>query len=125
MTALAKDLMGVGLAAEQARRIGFTPVTTAGAGTTQAAAATIAGNLATITTAGGATAVIPSSSVEVGDSIQGYVQSSTTALLYVPGSNTIAGVTTTAPISIATLKGFILTRMSRTDWSCVLGAAIS
>lgn len=124
MTALASNLMGVGLQDQLASRLGFIPVTTAGAGTTQAAAATIAGNLVTITTAGGATAVMPSTNIGVGGTVQGYCQSATTALLYVPGSNTICGVTTTSPISIATLKGFILTRHSNTDWSCVVGSAV-
>lgn len=101
MFPLATDLMGLGIAAGPASRLGLSPTTAAGAGTAQATATAIAaGTLVTATTAGGQTAFrLPGGNP--GDQLLLRNSSSTAALVFPPTGGTINAAAANASVSVA------------------------
>jgi len=125
MPALAVDLMGVGMPAEQANRIGASNLTTiAGVGTTQAGAAPIRKDATNVlaTTAGGQTAFVLSASAELG--VEYFVTNSTAtaALVFPPSGGAINAAGTDASVSIAQNLARVFIRLSSTRWISFLTA---
>lgn len=123
MTALANDLTSLGMAPALAGRIGWTVTSITGVGTAQGGSSPIvhSGNLAQLTTAGGATAATISSTFPVGQTAWVATISSTTGLLFPPSGCKFDGGTTDASTSIAQNKGRLIFRASPTLFYTILG----
>lgn len=122
---LAVDLMGVGLPQEQAVRLGFSDLTTiAGVGTAQSGAASIPNfvNNVLATTAGGQTAFVLSSDIEIDVPYSVVNSSSTAALVFPPSGGAINAAAADASVSIAQNLGRIFIRKSSTRWISFLTA---
>lgn len=124
--ALAKDLMGVGIQAEAANRLGFTVASIAAAGSTSADATAIGKNetLVMVTPSGGSQGVKLPSDAELGvPYVIGNV-SSTAALIYPPASGQINGDTASTGTVPLTARGTtICIRADAVNWVAVGGAA--
>ena len=123
--ALAVDLMGVGVASEQAVRIGASQLTTlAGVGTAQSGAAAIkkgVTNILATTTTGQTAFVLPSDAeLEVAYSVVN--STSDAALVFPPTSGTINAASQNASVSIAINLGRIFIRKSANRWVSFLTA---
>lgn len=118
--ALAVDLMGVGLPQEQATRLGLSDLTTiVAAGTTQGAGTLIPASVtnASLTTAGGATAVRLSGDAELTQPYYVRNASSTSALVFPPTSGIINNQSVNTSYTVAEGQTAIFTRVSLTRWS--------
>lgn len=121
--ALAKEMMGGGLSAGQAKAInGQTASAVSAAGTTQATATALnAGNNVITTCASGAGVVLPS--CEVADEIFVWNGQGTNTLLVYPDSgSTINQLSANTPGNIAPYSGAIFKRVTSTVWWCNLSA---
>lgn len=120
---LAKDLLGVGLAAEQALRLGFNDAATvAGVGTAQTGAGAIRSTLTLATTAGGQTALVLPANAEL---MLPYVVVNTTAtaaLVFPPSGGAINAAGSNASVSIAQDLSRIFMRVNNTRWISYLAA---
>lgn len=119
---LAVDLMGVGLPAEQALRLGYSPVTLAGVGTAQVGAAAIKTNFVNATTAVGQTAFVLPSDAEL---MVPYILVNTTAtaaLVFPPTGGTINAGAANASASIGQNLARSFMRISATAWISFLAA---
>lgn len=119
---LAKDLAGIGMAPEQALRLGYTQTTTAGVGTAQVGGAAIKTNLTLATTASGQTALVLPSAAEL---MVPYIVVNTTAtaaLIFPPSSGTINAAAADASVSIAQNLARVFYRVSTTRWISFLAA---
>jgi len=120
---LAVDLMGLGLAPEQATYLGSNSLTTqAGVGTAQVGAAAIVSNNILATTAVGQTAfVLPASApLEVPYIVTN--STATAALVFPPSGGTINAGAADASASIAQNLARIFIRKSATRWVSFLTA---
>lgn len=119
-----QDLVGVGIPAEAARRLGQTWTTVAGVGTAQTGAASLPAQVKAVaaTTTGGATAFVLSGSLGLGEPYWFHNTSATTALVYPPSGGAIDGGSTDASVSVAQNKTRIFNRHSSTAWVSVLTA---
>lgn len=119
MPMLAKDLMGVGMPAEQAQRVGFNPpaaVTAAGTTATDATTLLKAQNFVTMTATGSDGIKLPADAELMRPYIV-YNSSGSTGKVYPPTSGTLNGGTATSgALSVATLKVVIFWRYSSTGW---------
>jgi len=115
---LATDLGGVGLPTEQAIRLGTDGVAAvSAAGTALSGATAITSRNNNITTASSQTGVILPSTAEFMNPYYGYVNSSTTGILYPHSSSaTINGGSAGAGVNIAQNKSFIAMRTSTLNW---------
>lgn len=121
--ALATDLMGVGFSAVQASLIGDTLTTgLAGVGTAQSGAAQIVSSVTTMTTSSGQTAAVLPSTWPLLSTIFVYNNSSTAALVFPAGTNTIDNGSASASVSIAQNRGRLFLRISATAWVTIYGA---
>ncbi|TCL70538.1 hypothetical protein [Rhizobium sp. BK251] len=120
---LANDLVGIGMAPEQAVRLGYTPSSKAGVGTTQPTATPITSNQTTVTTASGQTALKLPANAEL---MVPYIvknTSSTTALIFPPTSGQINGGTaTTGSVNLAQNAARLFLRLSSTQWASFITA---
>lgn len=122
----AAALMGVGLPDQLAILLGKNIVTLAGTGTTQALGKVIKANTVIMTTSGGATAFTLSANWLVGDSVQVFNTSATSALLYPPVGSAFDGGSTDASVTIPQNASRTFTRVTTTSWrsgGSVLSAA--
>lgn len=120
--ALQTDLMGAGIPDVAARLLGNTPATFAGAGTAQTGATTIRSSMADLTTAGGATAFVMSSTTSITRLFFLCNTSSTTALIYPPSGGAWNNGSTDAAFSLAQNKTALAWRFSTNVWRIVLTA---
>lgn len=119
---LAPDLVGIGMAPEQAVRLGFSTTTTAGVGTAQSGGAAIKTNFTYATTAGGQTAFVLPSTAEL---MVPYIvtnTSATTALVFPPSGGSINAAAGDASVSIAQNLSRSFMRISATRWISFLTA---
>lgn len=120
---LAVDLMGVGLASEQASRLGFSQLTTlAGVGTAQSGAAAIRVNNILATTASGQTAFVLPADAELEVPYVVTNSTATAALVFPPSGGTINAGSANASASIAQNLARIFIRKSATRWISFLAA---
>lgn len=125
MSALAVDLMGVGLPQEQATRLGPSALTTiAGVGTAQSGGAAIPKWTTNVlaTTAGGQTALVLPSDAELEQWYTVTNSSSTTALVFPPSGGAINAASADASVSVAQNLARIFIRKSSTRWISFLTA---
>lgn len=125
MSALAVDLMGVGLPQEQATRIGLSNLTTiAGVGTAQSGAAAINQWTTNVlaTTASGQTAFVLPSMAEIGVTYLVTNSTATAALVFPPSGGTINAASADASVSIAQNLARVFIRLSSTRWISFLTA---
>ena len=117
------DLMGSGMPAALANRLGNTPVTQAGAGTITGATATlIQGHLTNATTASSQTAFIFNSAASLGKEFYFFNSSATTALVYPPAGGNLNGGSADASFSVAQNKLAMFIRLSTNNWAVILTA---
>lgn len=103
-----QDLMGLGMPAALASRLGNNPASIAGVGTVQTGAANIAAPVALITPASGNTAFILTSSFSTGRPVWVWNQSTTlTALIYPPSGGSINGAATNAAVELPPLSSAV------------------
>jgi len=114
--ALAKDLMGVGFSAGQAKGLAGGFQTLAAAGTNQATGGVIRSSKVTVTGATGSNAVVLPAA-ELGDSVLVYSSAATNALLVFPpvGGN-INAAAANASFSATAQTPFYFTKVSATQW---------
>ena len=119
------DLMGLGVPAEVAKRIGMTPTAITCAGTSSQANATAVASqvkcLILSAASSSANGAVLSSSVGQGEFITASNAGSTTALVYCPSGFTMNG-TSNGSVSIAQNKAAIIWRTSATAFVSVLTA---
>lgn len=121
--ALAKQIMGGGLSAGQAKAIaGTTATALSGAGTTLATGTAINAGFNVFTTVGsGSGATLPA--CEIGDSLWVFNNSATNALTVYPDSgSTINQLSASIGILLAPYTGVIFSRVSSTGWIANLSA---
>jgi hypothetical protein len=121
--ATAEALMGVGLPAEQAKRLGVAVQALTAVGTAQGGAPIPAygGNLViNLTTAGGQTATTLPALAGLGDEVEINVITATAALVFPPTGGTIANKALNASATVAI--GARFRKVSTTLWAAV-GAA--
>lgn len=119
---LAADLAGIGLAPEQALRLGYTPSTLAGVGTAQSGGAAISTNYITATTDTGQTALVLPSSAELQVPYIVRNSSSTTALVFPPVGGYINAASQNASVSVAQNLARMFIRVSTDRWISFLTA---
>lgn len=121
---LAQDLMGVGLPAEQALRLGFNRGTLAGVGTAQSGGKAIPRdvNFVTATTDTGQTAFVLPSDAELLMPYMVYCSTATTALVYPPSGGDINAAGANASVSVATTLARIFWKVSSTHWVSVVAS---
>lgn len=100
-----QDLMGLGMPAELARRLGNSPTTLATTGTTSITAATINSKMTVLSTAGSQTGAIFPLNGAFGVVYFISNPTSTTGVIYAPAGGTIAGGT--SGINLAQNKAMI------------------
>lgn len=125
MTALAVDLMGVGMPQEQATRLGLSDLTTiAGVGTAQSGGAAIPAGTTNVlaTTASGQTALVLPATAEIGATYLVTNSSATTALVFPPSGGAINAAAADASASVAQNLARTFTRLSSTRWVSFLTA---
>lgn len=124
--ALAKDLMGVGVSAEAAQRLGFVvaSVITAGSSASDATVLGKAATLVLVDTGGASQGVKLPSDAELGiPYVLGNI-SSTAALIYPPTSGQINGDTASSGTVPLTARGTtICIRVDNVNWVAIGGAA--
>ncbi len=119
----ANDLIGVGMAPEQAALLGWDPATTiAGVGTAQVGAAAIKGDFTLATTAVGQTAFVLPSNAPLGVEIIVVNTSATAALVFPPSGGAINAAGSNASVSIAQNLARVFIRLSTTRWISFLTA---
>jgi hypothetical protein len=124
--ALAKDLMGVGVQAEAANRLGFTVASIAAAGSSASDATAIGKNetLVMVSPTGGSQGVKLPSDAELGIPYVIGNLTSTAALIYPPTSGQINGDTATSGTVPLTARGTtICIRVDSVNWVAIGGAA--
>lgn len=120
---LTSDLTGVGMAPQQAERLGLSSLTTiAGVGTAQSGAANINVNNVLATTTAGQTAFVLPESAEL--EVPYFVTNSTAtaALVFPPSGGTINAGSANASVSIAQNLARMFIRKSATRWVSFLTA---
>lgn len=124
------DLMGLGLPPALASRLGNTPQTVAGVGTTQSGAALLTGgSLFALTPTASNTAYLLNSLFSTGRLIQLWnTSASQTALIYPPTGGTINGGAVNASISIPPLSGALVelfngSGVAAETWGVILGSS--
>jgi len=125
MPALAVDLMGTGLAQEQATRLGFSEVTTiAGIGTAQSGGAAIPNfvNNVAATTASGQTALVLPSDAELMVPYLVRNTTSTAALVFPPTGGYINAAAQNASVSVAQNLARMFIRVTSDRWISFLTA---
>lgn len=110
------DLMGLGMPPGQADQLGFTPMTSAGAGTAQAGATLIGSNLVTGTTSGGATAFVLPGPTRPWGPIWFTNSSSTAALVYPDTGAAIDNNSANSSVSVVQYETRAFIRTSTTQW---------
>jgi len=114
------DLMGLGMAAGLANRIGNNPITVTTAGTSAGAATLMTGSrMFTLSTAGSQTGGILDSGFSIGAIVYVDCATATTGIVYPQTGGTINGGSS---LSLAQNKSAILWKFSSTAWKSVLTA---
>lgn len=123
--ATADGLIGLGIPAEAAKRIGFEITSLTATGTTQGAGvaipATYGNLLVNLTTAGGQTAAVLPANAGIGDEVDINVITATAALIFPPSGGTIANKSANASVSVAI--GARFRKASATLWAVTGGAS--
>lgn len=120
---LSQDLIGTGMAPEQASRLGLSVLTTiSGVGTAQSGAAAINVNNVLATTAVGQTAFVLPANAELELPYSVTNSSATAALVFPPTGGTINAGAANASVSIAQNLARIFIRKSATRWISFLAA---
>jgi hypothetical protein len=119
---LSNDLTGIGMAPEQALRLGFQNTAKAGVGTAQVGAAAISSTLTTATTAVGQTAFVLPSNAELMVPYIVVNTSATAALVFPPSGGAINAAGANASVSIAQNLARTFYRVSTTRWISFLAA---
>lgn len=120
--ATTQDLMGLGLPGPLANRLGFSPLTQAGATTANTTATLIQGHLTNATTASSQTAFIFNSLAALGQPFYFFNSSATTALVFPPVGGNFNGGSTDASFSVAQNKLAVFIRLSTNNWASILTA---
>ena len=115
------DLMGLGMAAALAGRLGFTPATLVTTGTSAGTAAAIQTKLTILTTAGSQTGAILPSAASLGASYIVTNPTATAGVVYPPTGNTFNTSASTS-IAIAQYNTIIFMRTSSTTWCTIVSA---
>lgn len=116
------DLMGLGMPGPLASRLGNTPTTIAGVGTSASGAAVIQTGLTNATTSSGQTAFIFQSTASLGRPFFFFNSTATTALVYPTTGGNFNGGSTDASFSVAQNKMAIFMRLSTNNWATILTA---
>jgi len=112
-----EDLMGFGMSPFAASDLGNTPVSIAGAGTTQATATPIRSSLVLVTAATNQTGAILPSDAKIGTPYFVVSVSGTAAVIYAPVGHTINGVASATAHTFSAAAGMqIFIRVSATAW---------
>ncbi len=123
MIGLSSDMMGLGMPAALANLVGDTiPAVVAGAGTAQAGATPLTGTINQVTTSAGQTAVVLPSTQPFGTSVNVYVSTATTALVFPPSGGNINEGAANASFSVAQSRVASFVRLSATKWVVQYGA---
>lgn len=117
-----QDLMGLGFPGPLANRLGNSPITIAGVGTTNTGAALIQSGLTNATTASSQTAFIFNAAASLGRPFYFFNSSATTALVYPPVGGNFNGGSTDASFSVAQNKFCTFMRLSTNNWATNLTA---
>lgn len=122
--ALTTSLMGLGLPGPLSTALGDTIKSITGVGTAQGGSSPVvyAGDVALLTTAGGATACTLDSGFPVGATAEVYNITATAGLLFPPSGCSIDGGSTDASVAIAQNRARQIKRMSPTSFRTVYGA---
>lgn len=122
--ARATDLMGSGMPAAQAKRLGFTIASVTGVGTAQTSGPTLGQwSVNRLTTAGGATACTLPANAELGSTIEVYNISSTAGLVFPEtGGQIDLGTATTGSVAIAQNRGRIFRKVADLQWVTIYGS---
>ena len=117
------DLIGLGVSAELAKRIGFTPTTITTAGTSQTTATAVASQVKCIllNTASSQTGAVLSANLGQGEIVLASCATATTGLVYCPVGFTMNG-TSNGSVSLAQNKAAIIWRTGATAFVSVLTA---
>lgn len=124
MSALANDLVGLGMPPVLASRVGVTVRSITGAGTAQGGSSptVYGGDVCLLTTAASQTACTLDSAFPVGETAEVYTITATTGLLFPPSGCTIDNGSADASVNIAQNKGRMIRRVSTTAFVTILGA---
>ena len=119
----AKELIGIGVPAAQAKSLGFpTPPTLAGVGTAQVGAAAISQTMTVLSATGGATAFVMPAAVAGSGPYVLYNASGTSALVYPGASNTFNGGSADAALTLPTLRSLLIFKTNGTNWIAFFNA---
>ena len=123
MSALTKDLMGAGMAASLASKLGevvFLQLSCVG--TVQAGAPVIVNNVTTLTTGAGAVSAVLDSSAPLGARYEVFVETATSATVFPEVGGTIDGGTVNTSVTIAQGKGRLFRKVAPLTWRSIAGA---
>lgn len=120
--AAAQHLMGVGMPAELARRVGNVVSGKTGVGTALATGTPITDNFTVLTTSGGATAfLLPATDIGSGPVVV-FNTSATTALVFPQSGETIDNGSSSASVNVAQNKTRMFWKVTATGWASLLTA---
>jgi hypothetical protein len=118
--AQATDIMGLGMAPQQASLLGHQVSALTATGSTQATAATMRSSLVEMT-ATGADGIILPTGASIGKEYYVFNSSASTGLVYVPVGDTL-NTTLNGSVSVATHKGVMLVQYKKGFWMSILTA---
>jgi hypothetical protein len=118
------SLIGLGMPAALANRLGMKVNSVTGVGTSQSSGPTLEPNSVNLlTTAGGATACTLPATAEIGDMVEVHVISATTGLVFPDTGATIdLGTATTGSVATAQNKGRVFRKVADLTWKSMLGS---
>lgn len=122
MNGLGSEMMGLGVAPALANLMGEAIAAVTAVGTAQVGAAALVPTINQVTTSAGQTAVVLPSTQPLATSIQVYVPSATTALVFPPSGGTINEGAANASFSVAQARLATFVRVSATKWIVQYGA---
>jgi hypothetical protein len=115
-------LMGVGMPAQLAARLGMDPSNLTTTGTTQATAAKALTKNVKLVTAGSQTGSIIPSTAEVGDVYYFFNSTATTGIVYSPTGSTLNGAASTTGQNVAQNKMCIMYQYAQGAWASLVAA---
>jgi hypothetical protein len=120
--ASAKTLIGLGMPAELAKRVGNNPSAKTGVGTAIGTATALTDNFTVLTTSSGQTAFILPVAQAGSGPIWVFCNTSDTALIFPQTGETIDNGSTSASVNVAQNKTAMFWKTSATNWARMLTA---